>query len=78
MTNPTPSFKSQTLLEQYQSFHLSCHGQTELCTNQNHLERWRGVVHTVFNFENTVSRMSSTLHKELRVSGINTWESELA
>lgn len=30
---------------------------------------------TVFNFQDTVGGTSSTLHKELRVSGINTWES---
>ena len=51
-------------------------GQIELRTIQNYLERW-GCVPTVFNFQNTVGRMSSTLHKELRVSGINTWESGL-
>ena len=31
----------------------------------------------VFNFQNKVSRMSSTLYKELRAFGINTWESGL-
>lgn len=51
-------------------------GQTVLRAIQNHLERC-GCVPTVFNFQNTVGRTSSTLHKELRVSGINTWESGL-
>lgn len=50
-------------------------GQTELCRIQKHLERWGR--HTVFNFQNTVSRISLTQQKELRVSGVNTWESGL-